>query len=746
MTATPIYSFSLFLALALNCSAASASGVELPRTTGEIVVDGVMDEDAWQNATEVELIYETEPGENIAARLKTHAYIMEDGINLYVGFAASDPDPSAIRAYLRDRDSAWDDDYVGIMIDTYNDGHRAVEFYSTPLGVQMDVTYDESSLQGGDFGKEDDSWDAIWDSAGQVNADGYVVEIRIPLTQLRFPATDGIKTWGLFLYRSYPRDKTYAFSNIPHDRGNNCFLCQFISMRGLEDVTPGRDLEVVPTLTMSRSDATENPGVDPLLSKGTTTEAGLSLRWGITPDLTANLAINPDFSQVEADVAQLDVNERFALFYPEKRPFFLEGANYFSTPMRTVFTRTIGSPDVGTKLTGKRGDHTFGVLLVEDAVTNLLFPGVFGSDSTTLEQSNTAMIGRYSRGFGQTSSLGGVVTVRNGDGYHNYLAGVDMRWKLSDRHTLTAQIVESETVYPLATALEFSQPVDTFDGNATLASYEYDSRNWFGNVQYASRSSGFRADSGFMARVGEDLIVVDAGRVWHGEDGSRWSRVSLATGYEIAHLEDGRLREKSNVLRLRVQGPLQSFVHVAYRMKSELENDVMFDLKRAAIYTELTPRSGISLSLGITMGDQIDYDNTRLADERSVEPAIDWNISRNLLLRLRGIFAGLDTKQGEKIFDAAVVDARLTWQFNVRSFLRFTVQQADTSRNPAVYLDPVESETTDVGRQLLYSYKINPQTVLFLGYSDQFYDDDSLNKLTVSDRSLFMKLGYAWNL
>lgn len=249
-----------------------------------------------------------------------------------------------------------------------------------------------------------------------------------------------------------------------------------------------------------------------------------------------------------------------------------------------------------------------------------------------------------------------------------------------------------------------------------------------------------------MARVGEDLIVVDAGRVWHGEDGSRWSRVSLATGYEIAHLEDGRLREKSNVLRLRVQGPLQSFVHVAYRMKSELENDVMFDLNRAAIYTELTPRSGISLSLGITMGDQIDYDNTRLADERSFESAIDWNISRNLLLRLRGIVAGLDTKQGEKIFDAAVVDARLTWQFNVRSFLRFTVQQADTSRNPAVYLDPVESETTDVGRQLLYSYKINPQTVLFLGYSDQFYDDDSLNKLTVSDRSLFMKLGYAWNL
>jgi hypothetical protein len=746
LTVTPIRSFFIFLVAVLNCPAAGASGVELARTTGEVVIDGVLDEDAWQNATGVELIYETEPGENIPARVQTIAYLMEDGVNLYLGFAASDPDPSMIRAYLRDRDSAWDDDFVGIMIDTYNDGRRAVEFYSTPLGVQMDVTYDESSLEGGDFGKEDDSWDAIWDSAGQVNADGYVVEIRIPLTQLRFPRADGIKTWGLYLYRSYPRDKKYTFSNVTYDRGNNCFLCQFSEMHGLEDVKPGRDLEVVPTLTMSRSDTTENPGVDPLLSDGTTTEAGLSVRWGITPDLTANLAINPDFSQVEADVAQLNVNERFALFYPEKRPFFLEGANYFSTPMRTVFTRTIGSPDIGTKLTGKRGDHTFGVLLVDDAVTNLLFPGAFESDSTTLEQSNTTVIGRYSRGFGETSSLGGVVTRRDGDGYHNYVAGLDARWKIGDRHTLTAQFLESETAYPLDTALEFSQPVGTFDGKAGLASYAFDSRNWFGNVHYSARSDGFRADSGFVARVGEDLIAVDAGRVWHGEDGSLWSRVTLATGYEIAHLEDGRLRERSNVLRLRMQGPLQSFLHVAYRMKSELDNGVIFDLKRAAIYTELTPRRGVSLSLGITMGDQIDYDNTRLADERVFEPAINWNINRNLLLRLRGIFASLDTKQGEKIFDAAVVDARLTWQFSVRSFLRLTAQQADTSRNPDLYFDPVESETADVGRQLLYSYKINPQTVFFLGYSDQFVDDDSLTGLTVSDRSLFMKLGYAWNL
>ena len=329
---------------------------------------------------------------------------MEDGANLYVGFEASDPDPSAIRGYLRDRDSAYSDDFVGIIIDTYNDGRRAFEFLANPLGVQMDLTNNEAST-GGNMGKEDDSWDAIWGSAGRINGEGYVVEMKIPLTQLRFPAVEGLKTWGFDLTRNYPRGSSYRFTNNPLVRGNNCYLCQIGEFSGLTDAEPGRDLEIVPTLTASKSDSTEEPGIDPLISDGTQTEAGLSVRWGISPDLTANLAINPDFSQVEADAAQLDVNNRFALFFPEKRPFFLEGADYFSTPLRAVFTRTIASPDVGAKLTGKRGDHTFGVLAAEDAVTNLLFPGLFGSDATTLEQSNTSFIGRYSRGFGNTSAI-----------------------------------------------------------------------------------------------------------------------------------------------------------------------------------------------------------------------------------------------------------------------------------------------------------------------------------------------------
>ena len=733
------------LAIGLCAAVAQAETIDLPRTVGEINIDGVLSEDAWRDATQVELSFENEPGENIPARVNTVAYLMEDGTNLYVGFAASDPDPTKIRAYLRDRDSAENDDYVGIIIDTYNDGRRSFEFYANPLGVQMDLTNDDTASGRNSF-EIDYSWDAIWDSAGRINDEGYVVEMKIPLNQLRFPAVDGMQTWGIDLARSYPRRTKYRFSSNLRDRGISCKLCQIGEISGLENAEPGRDLELVPTLTSTKSDHTDDPGVDPMISGSAKTEAGLSLRWGITPDLTANLAINPDFSQIEADAAQLDVNNRFALFFPEKRPFFLEGADYFSTPFRAVFTRTIASPEVGAKLTGKRGENTYGVFAAQDEVTNLLFPGPFESDTTTLEQSTTSFVGRYIRGFANTSSIGGLVTVRSGDGYHNYLAGLDGRWKINDQHTLIAQHLESETQYPLDIATEFDQRQDTFDGNATVVRYEYNSRNWFGNLRHVSLSEGFRADSGFHTRVGIAKETATMGHVWHGADDSWWYRMRLHTQYELTHLDDGTFAGKELSARFGVGGPLQSWTQIALIDGSELENGVLFDKQSIRFFIKLHPRGGLSLELIAEDGEQIDYANTRLGDLTSVRPTVTWNMNRNLLMSVNSIFASLDTKQGEKIFDASVFDARVTWQFNVRSFLRMTVQQSETSRNPDVYIDEVEANSKDVGRQLLYSYKINPQTVFFLGYSDSYVDDDSLDGLTASDRSVFMKIGYAWNL
>lgn len=717
---------------------ASANVSDLPRAVGEITVDGVLDEDVWQHAVRIEIDTETRPGENIPARVATVAYLFEDGESLYIAFDARDPDPSAIRAYLRDRDSAWNDDFVGIVLDTYNDQRRAFEFFANPLGIQMDLTNDDVNKS------EDSSWDAIWDSAGKIGADGYIVEMEIPLSQLRFPSSAGKQTWGIDVLRFYPRDQRYRFSNNSMDRSVNCYLCQFATIQGLEAVEPGRDLEIVPTVTGAQTETTDDPGIEPMQRGSADNNVGVSIRWGISPDMTANLAINPDFSQIEADVAQLDVNSQFALFYPEKRPFFLEGADYFSTPIDAVFTRTIADPTIGAKLTGKRGNNTFGVFAAQDDVTNLLFPGPFGSDSTSLALENTAFVGRYNRSFGDASSVGALVTARDGDDYQNTVAGLDTRWKINDQHSVNAQYLSSTTEYPLDVAIEFEQPLGSFSGDAVAVNYEFDSRNWFAYVNHLQKSAGFRADSGFVSRVDGNTQIVGLGRVWHGEEHNRWTQIRLRADWDITHGVGGQVLEREVKVHFGIGGPMQSWIQVGGITRDVLFDDVRFKEQKISFYTDFQPKGGLVLGVFTSYGDQVDFDNTRLGDLLRVEPFFDWNVSRNLLLKFEGAMLRLDDKDGANIFDAGVYDVRLTWQFNRRSFLRFTTQYQDVERNPDTHIDPVDAKSRDVGRQLLYSYKINPQTVFFVGYSDQHIEDDDLDGLTATDRTLFMKIGYAW--
>lgn len=189
---------------------------------------------------------------------------------------------------------------------------------------------------------------------------------------------------------------------------------------------------------------------------------------------------------------------------------------------------------------------------------------------------------------------------------------------------------------------------------------------------------------------------------------------------------------------------MQSHLELGGLTRDLLFNDVMFKENKVSLYGEFQPKGGLKLGVWTRVGDQVDFDNTRLGDQIRVEPFLTWNINRNLLLRFNGTLVKLDSKEGPNIFDAKVYDVRLTWQFSVRSFIRFTTQIQDVKRNPDEHIDEVDARTQDVGRQLLYSYKVNPQTVFFLGYSDALLDDDDLSRMTTTDRTWFMKIGYAW--
>jgi hypothetical protein len=244
--------FYFTLAILFIIRPASAQKIQcnsqlLAEINQSISVDGVLDEESWKSATKMDLAYENNPGEGIPSPVKTEVYFYHDAKSLYVAFKAYDPDPSKIRASLRDRDALWADDNVGIIIDTFNDERGAFEFFVNPLGAQADMKMDDT-----DGWDEDDSWDAIWDSAGRITDFGYVVEMSIPFSSLRFPENNGEKIWNIAGWRNYPRDVRIQMATYKRDRNIKCNLCQFQQIVGLKDIKSGNNFQLTPTLTISK--------------------------------------------------------------------------------------------------------------------------------------------------------------------------------------------------------------------------------------------------------------------------------------------------------------------------------------------------------------------------------------------------------------------------------------------------------------------------------------------------------------
>ena len=719
-------------------AAASTSVRQLPRSTAAVKIDGVLDDAVWKDALVIDLTTETDPGENVPASVVTHAYLVEDGTRLLVAFDARDPDPASIRAYLRDRDRAFNDDFVGIVIDSFGDRRYAYEFFANALGVQMDLTNDDVAR------RESEYWDAIWDSAGKIDDKGFAVEMAIPLSQLRFRNTDGERVWGIDVLRFRPRDSRQRLSNNPLERGRNCYLCQFSQIRGLADVQPGKNLEIVPSLTAAHSQSRVDPLNDPWQSN-TNTDVGLNVRWGVTEALTANLALNPDFSQVEADVAQLEINQQFALFYPETRPFFLEGADYYTTPIQAVFTRTIADPRIGAKLTGQPGGSTLGVFAVEDEVTNLLIPGPQDSTPTSLDAPNTVFVGRYSHDIADGAQLGALFTSRSGTDYHNQVAGLDALMRVGGRHTFRAQYLLSDSAYPFATAASFAQPVGSFDGAGRQLRYVFNHREWYADITYRNYDPGFRTDSGFLPRVGIEQTEYEASHTWQRSGTRPWKNIQAGAEGTTTYSVDGSNLDRATDAFVTFQGPMQAFIKFSAGPGSWSWNGQRFDGNGMNLYSQLRPRGGLNVQMQAHFGEQVDYANSRLALERRLQPNIEWNVNQHLLLRLQHTKSRLTAKTGQRIFDANLTDLRVTWQFNIRSFIRFTTQRLDLERNVAVYIDrTTPGRSVTLGTQLLYSYKLNPQTVLYVGAANSGLEDDRTIDLMRTNNTVFAKVSYAW--
>jgi hypothetical protein len=610
--------------------------------------------------------------------------------------------------------------------------------------VQLDATVSDVD------NSEDWSWDAIWDSAGRITGDGYVVEVALPLRQLRFSRTAELQTWGFLATREYPRSVNHQLRSTFNDRSLDCRVCQFDSMNGFQQIAPGRNLEVVPTLTARHDEA--RPGFDqPLETREEDAEAGLSLRWGITPNVTLNAAVNPDFSQVEADAAQLNVNEAFALFFPEKRPFFLEGADFFSTPYNAVFTRTIADPKAGVKLTGKEGPSAFGVFLAQDRINNLIFPGNESSGFQSVDQEVSSGVLRYRRDLGSRSTVGVLYTGRDADDYFNHVYGVDGSLGVTDSDTIRFQALGSRTQYPgevlAANPGDPQVPDGSFEGLAYRVDYSHATRDWAWSVAHNFLEPDFRSDSGFIPRVDiRDTSAQVLRTVW-GKPGGWYSRWQfLVAGSQIQN-HDGETTDRDADLVASYEGPLQSEITVGLRPNFvETFQGVHYNNFRHDLNLAIRPNGNLGLSLYMRRGEAIDFVNARQTDFLLLQPNLDFRLGRHVSGLLNHTYQTFDFK-GRRFLDANLTQTTLRYHLNVRAFFRAILQYRDVQRVIPLY-EPelqglIEPEEDDLLTQLLFSYKLNPQTVLLVGYSD-FSEGREQIDLTQTERTFFLKVGYAW--
>ena len=448
--------------------------IEIPQISGDIVIDASLSEPQWRSAKKVLINNITRPYDNIPSPVHTEALLMESEGYFYLAFIAKDPDIKEIRAFLKDRDKSWGDDLVGIKIDTYNDQRSAYRFLVNPLGVQIDGIESEVTQ------KESDAWDGIWESAGKIIDDGFIVEMALPLRMLNFQESEGKQTWGIELLRYYPREERLRLSNIHLDRGNSCEICQIATASGFKGAKQGSNFTVTPSIVLGAAQERDDNNE---WQDTNNTEASLDLRWGITPDWLLNATINPDFSTVESDNAQLNINNNFALFNREKRLFFLDNQDYFDSDYNLVYTRNINAPNYGAKLTGRENNHAFGLFITDDKNTNILIPGNRSSSVATIDGESKAAALRYRYSLNNDITLGWISTLRTAEDYSNSVNGIDARFRLNTEDVFKFQSLFSTTQYPNDLFKQFCN-VDEEDEQARCATPENNDDCQFGDCIY----------------------------------------------------------------------------------------------------------------------------------------------------------------------------------------------------------------------------------------------------------------------
>jgi hypothetical protein len=685
--------------------------VDIPKLTVPPKIDGILDNPLWENqALKIDDFLQFAPKEKGIPTQKTVVYIGYDHKNLYVAFQCYDSEPEKIRASITNRDSIIDDDWVAVFIDTFNEKRRAFTFIINPLGVQLDCI----RMEEGGNETMDESWDTVFDSDGDIDGKGYTVEMAIPFKSIRFPDEE-VKVWNLFLGRSIARNgEIITWPGLSREIPGLISQGQIVVIR--DDVEKGKNFELMPIFTSLK---TKDAAIDP--------QPGLNFKWGMSSDLTMDLTLNPDFSHIEADAPQIDVNQRFALYYNEKRPFFLEGMEIFQFPddgLDIVYTRRIVDPAGGAKLSGKIGRFTYGLLSAYDVNPTENLWEVSGSGEHRQDKALFNIFRMKTDVFNQ-SYIGLCLTDKEIDGSFNRVVAVDGQLRFNDKYFITFQASGSKT--------KFSDK-ETNVVPALYSQFMYLSKYAGGGVWWKSIHPDFEASSGFVNRVDyKSYGVFSFLNAYPQKQYLNQLRLSLSAGIRDSYFED---IVQNKWIRTNLQFRFTEFnqLYITYMNEMERYEGIDFYKNWVRIEGENNLISWMPFGLYFQTGNSIFYDPD--------DPFMGWSNTYGVYVQFKPnkrLRVGMEfNKQtfwkkwgGELMFDFNVVRQRITYQISKALSLRAIMDYNHFDK--------------EIYGSFLVSYILKPGTVFFLGIDNDFLQRES-GGYAQNAYSVFLKFSYWWRI
>ncbi|MDZ7859346.1 MAG: DUF5916 domain-containing protein [Candidatus Krumholzibacteriota bacterium] len=714
------------------------------RTSGDIQIDGKLDDPGWKGAAKADNFAEHNPGDQTEPDVKTEVLITYDDEYLYAAWICYD-DPEDVRASFCERDQIFQDDTVVLMIDTFGEAAMAYEIAVNPYGIPGDILM---SPDGG----EDISYDLVFESAGRITEFGWVAEIAVPFENLRFPQRDN-QVWKMDFWRNRPRESKFQYSWSAYDRDVDCWICQWGTVKGISGVKQGTGFKFLPAVVAHQSSSMNDGG---RMDNGDIIGDGaLGISYNISSEMKAEVTVNPDFSQVEADVNQIDVNTTFALKYPEKRPFFQEGSDLFDTYFNTVYTRSINDPILAGKMTWREGANSLAYLTAKDEHSPIILP--FEEESGFVENGESySNILRYRRDLGKQSHIGLIATDRRFAGSDGYgtLFGIDGQIRFTPSNytkfqflsTHTREVNKPELSDSSLNAILFDDGKHTgaldgeyFRGHAFLTQLTRSSGDYRISAEYRELSPTFRADNGMQPSNNQRSGSLYMHRIFRFEDNDLIETIELSghTGrkWNLSGIKKDEWVSPEMVISFR---RAQTKIHSEYMYSNELFNDIQFnDIWQYHTCFSTEPSAALRFGAYINYGHRIARHDLVMGKEKSyglwanIKP-----IDRFIINTQFNYLTSDNLDTGDKLFSQSLFWTRFSLQLSRELSLRMVTQYND--RDDKWDFDP------------LLKYRINSFTLFYIGstidYINTFPEDYGRRGWAVTDRQYFLKLQYLFQI